>query len=171
LKLHRVHLEVCGLILSHCLAFPKVWMWFPSYTLGLYLSTPLALVVSPKLMSWQFDIYFCKFLHVKHDFFKKWFNYMKHLWVNISILNEFYKTHQYWTNDELYNNNMPKSSIYIWTCFYSHFIGNVQNFEALIFMGLWYLRSKNMDKILLLFFSPKLNDLGKSIFGKVHLPT
>jgi hypothetical protein len=41
----------------------------------------------------------------------------------------------------------------------------------LIFMGLWYLRSKNMDKILLFFFSPKLNDLGNSIFGKVHLPT
>jgi hypothetical protein len=35
---------------------------------------------------------------------------MKHLRINISILNEFYKTHQYWTNDGLYNNSMLKSS-------------------------------------------------------------
>jgi hypothetical protein len=34
------HLEECGLIPSHSLAFLRVWMWFPGCTFDLHLSNP-----------------------------------------------------------------------------------------------------------------------------------
>ncbi len=36
-----VHLGVCGLIPSHFLKLPKVWMWLPGFIFALYFSMPL----------------------------------------------------------------------------------------------------------------------------------
>jgi len=48
------HLGVCGLIPSHFLELPKVWMWFPGYIFGHQLSMPLAtLVARLRLGLWQ----------------------------------------------------------------------------------------------------------------------
>jgi hypothetical protein len=47
------HLGVCGLIPSHSPTLQEVWMWLPSCTLGPHLSMPLALMMNPRLRSWQ----------------------------------------------------------------------------------------------------------------------
>jgi len=46
------HLRMCGLIPSHSPTLSGMWMWFPSCTLGLHLSIPVALVTSLRLRSW-----------------------------------------------------------------------------------------------------------------------
>ncbi len=52
-----VHLKMCGFILSHSFALPKVWMWFLDCPLGLHLSMHLPWLrtqsVDPKLRLWQ----------------------------------------------------------------------------------------------------------------------
>ncbi len=60
----RVHLGMCGLIPSHFLALPRVWMWLPGCILASHLSMPLGLVVSPRLGLWQW--FFLQ--HVFHHF-------------------------------------------------------------------------------------------------------
>jgi hypothetical protein len=51
-----VHLGVCELIPSHFLALIGVWMWILDWTLGKHLSMPLALVMKPRLRSWQWHL-------------------------------------------------------------------------------------------------------------------